>query len=354
MQLSTTFRYWSLQLIGWGLFIALSLYQNQLVPDLVDENMKYVDIIVSLLCLLITHIGRVFFFKNNWRTLKIEKLILHGIFIITMQAAFATFMYGIILKLFHEKMFLKMYYKVYPNYFFTYIMLFTIWAIAYVVIKFVQRNRNNVIEKLQMENSMRNLEIKTIKNNLQPHFVFNALNSIRALIDEDPNRARQSVTQLSNLLRSSIQADKNETVPFAKEVELVKDYLSLESIRYEERLRVTYHINENTLPLPIPPMMLQTLVENAIKHGIAALEKGGDIIVSSSLERTIHIITILNSGQLDLLSKRQEDSNGFGLESTKQRLQLLFGDKASLSIKNQDSTHVLVTIKIPQQTIQQI
>src|SRR5205085_6678051 len=115
---------------------------------------------------------------------------------------------------------------------------------------------------------LRKLELKTIKAHINPHFIFNALNSIRALIDEDPNRARNAVTHLSNILRSSMQAEKLETVPFEKELNIVKDYLALEYIRFEERLKIEYSIEGATLNQPVPPMMLQTLVENAIKHGI--------------------------------------------------------------------------------------
>ncbi|MCG7860112.1 histidine kinase, partial [Flavihumibacter sediminis] len=99
--------------------------------------------------------------------------------------------------------------------------------------------------------------------------------SIRALIDENPSRARDAITELSNILRSSMQSEKSETVPLEKELNIVRDYLALEHIRFEDRLKVEYQIDEDTLDQPIPPMMLQTLVENAIKHGIGKQMKGG-------------------------------------------------------------------------------
>jgi LytS/YehU family sensor histidine kinase len=116
---------------------------------------------------------------------------------------------------------------------------------------------------------VKELELQTIKAHINPHFIFNSLNSIRALVDENPERARKAVTELSNILRSSLQSDKMETVSLQKELSIVKDYLALEYMRFEDRLKIVYDIDEDTLDRPVPPMMLQTLVENAIKHGIS-------------------------------------------------------------------------------------
>ena len=127
---------------------------------------------------------------------------------------------------------------------------------------------------MKLEALVKELELKTIKSHINPHFIFNALNSIRALIDENPSRASNAITELSNILRSSMQAEKLETVPFEKELNIVKDYLALEHIRFEDRLKIEYEIDEDTLDQPVP-MMLQTLVENAIKHGIGKQINGG-------------------------------------------------------------------------------
>ena len=137
------------------------------------------------------------------------------------------------------------------------------------------RNRNNELDRLKLETTVKELELKTIKSHINPHFIFNSLNSIRALVDENPKRARRAITELSNILRSSMQAEKSETVTLEKELDIVKDYLALEQMRFEERLKIELEIDEDTLQQPVPPMMLQTLVENAIKHGISKQIKGG-------------------------------------------------------------------------------
>ncbi len=119
------------------------------------------------------------------------------------------------------------------------------------------------------------MSLERLKSHINPHFIFNSLNSIRALVDENPERARTAITELSNILRSSMQVEKMETVPLNKELDIVKDYLALEQMRFEERLKIELDIDEDTLNQPVPPMMLQTLVENAIKHGISKHYKWG-------------------------------------------------------------------------------
>ena len=107
------------------------------------------------------------------------------------------------------------------------------------------------MDTLRLESLVKELELQTIKAHINPHFIFNSLNSIRALVDENPQRARKAVTELSNILRSSMQSEKMETVPLEKELYIVKDYLALENMRFEDRLRVEYEIDEDTLDIEI-------------------------------------------------------------------------------------------------------
>ncbi|GBL35795.1 uncharacterized sensor-like histidine kinase SAV0224 [Filimonas sp.] len=114
--------------------------------------------------------------------------------------------------------------------------LFSLWSIIYFAWTYVESNRRNLIERLKMESAMKDLELKTIRSNLQPHFIFNALNSIRALIDEDPELARKAITRISNILRSSI-TKQEVTDTLENELTLVNDYLALEKIRSKNALR---------------------------------------------------------------------------------------------------------------------
>ena len=222
------------------------------------------------------------------------------------------------------------------------IVISSLWWILYFLWHYVERNRMAQVDQLKLETTVKELELKTIKAQMNPHFIFNALNSIRALIDENPQRARTAITELSNILRSSMQTEKAETVSLENELNIVKDYLALELIRFEERLSVKYDIDPDTLELQVPPMMLQTLVENAIKHGISRIIMGGFVNIQSTINGSQHIITIENTGQII-----DDKGKGFGLQSTRQRLSLLFGSKASFEIRNKDGQTVEAKVVMP-------
>ena len=217
------------------------------------------------------------------------------------------------------------------------------WTLIYYFYHYIESSRKQQLDTLKLEALVKELELKTIKAHINPHFIFNALNSIRALIDENPVRARAAVTELSNILRSSMQAEKLETVTFEKELNIVKDYLALEYIRFEDRLQVEYDIDEDTLDQPIPPMMLQTLVENAIKHGISRQVDGGKVRIISDFKENFHELVILNTGRLN----GSRNADGFGLASTKNRLQLLFGQKANFDIREVNGNTVEARVLIP-------
>jgi two-component system, LytTR family, sensor kinase len=225
--------------------------------------------------------------------------------------------------------------------------LILVWVSIYYLWHYIELGTKTEVQKIRLESLVKELELKTIKSHINPHFIFNALNSIRALVDENPSRARTAITELSNILRSSMQSEKLETVPFERELNIVKDYLALEHIRFEDRLIVEYDIDEDTLDQPVPPMMLQTLVENAIKHGISKRKNGGIVKVISDYRNNHHELIVLNSGSLG--TEKNED--GFGISSTHNRLKLLFGGKASFQIKDNLNDTVEAKIIMPTQEV---
>jgi two-component system, LytTR family, sensor kinase len=224
-------------------------------------------------------------------------------------------------------------------------VLIATWLLLYMIWHYLAKNRKDQVKNLKLEGLVKSLELKTIRSHINPHFIFNALNSIRALVDEDPTRARKAITELSNILRSSLQAEKQETVLLQQEINIVTDYLALEQMRFEERLRIEMQIDKNTLALPIPPMMLQNLVENAIKHGISKDVNGGVIIIKTIWRETYYEIIVQNTGNLQPL--KQGNSTGFGLQSTQDRLNLLYQNKAHFTIGERNNNMVECKITIP-------
>ena len=225
---------------------------------------------------------------------------------------------------------------------FTFILI-ALWLLLYMVWHYLERNRKDEIDKLSLEKTVKELELNTIKSHINPHFIFNSLNSIRALVDENPQRARTAITELSNILRSSMQVEKMETVPLHKELDIVKDYLALEQMRFEERLKIEMDIDEDTLQQPVPPMMLQTLVENAIKHGISKKIKGGVVRVISRFTDDHFELIVQNTGVLN----EEMAPEGFGLKSTRDRLNFLFHGDADFQIKRINGDEVQAKIIMP-------
>jgi len=222
-------------------------------------------------------------------------------------------------------------------------LLIAIWMLIYIVYHYVEKNRNDQFDRLKLESTVKELELKTIKSHINPHFIFNSLNSIRALVDENPKRARRAITELSNILRSSMQAEKSETVTLEREMDIVKDYLALEQMRFEERLKIEFEIDDDTLQQQVPPMMLQTLVENAIKHGVSKQIKGGVVRVIAEFKDNDLELRVQNTGQLS----PTPNGEGFGIKSTQDRLNLMYQGKAVFDIRNLGTAMVESKVSIP-------
>ncbi|MEY3538664.1 MAG: hypothetical protein RL188_81 [Bacteroidota bacterium] len=220
--------------------------------------------------------------------------------------------------------------------------IFIVWISIYILWHYIEFTNLQAINKVKLEKIIKELELKTIKSQINPHFIFNALNSIRALVEEDPKRSRQAITELSNILRSSILVDKAEVTTLEKELGIVKDYLALEYIRFADRLKVTYSIDESVLGHQIPPMMLQTLVENAIKHGLG--KHPGDCEINLSIQKIAGklMIEVQNTGHLD-----KSETIGFGLQSTKERLQILYAEEGAFELSQTQPNRVSAKLIIP-------
>jgi len=223
-------------------------------------------------------------------------------------------------------------------------MLFFIWNLIYFAYIFFQRYRREEIKNLKLEAARNEYELRRLRDQMNPHFIFNAMNTIRALIDENPAKAKNAVTQLSNVLRSSLQTRKQDLITLDKELEIVRDYLEIEKARYEERLTVEYAVPDELLHTKIPPLMLQTIVENSIKHGIATLPEGGKIKIEAQPASEHVDINVYNSGRF-MPEKTSEAS--LGLENTRDRLSLSYGDRAWMKIGNYNGTMVKTTIHLP-------
>jgi len=357
-------RYWICQLVGWGSFALTNTFFAFSFDQLSNGFFSRLGIFI-LLGIVFSHIMRMLIIQTGILQTSLNKqivvfsLIILSFALIGSSVNVETLAWFKLLK--RDELELlkrpqvsfwvsKLLLIVYSAFF--YFLLFFIWCLIYFVYHYVAKSRKQQLDTLQLETLVKELELQTIKAHINPHFIFNSLNSIRALVDENPERARRAITELSNILRSSMQADKSESVSMSRELDIVKDYLALENMRFEDRLRIEYRIDPETLSLPVPPMMLQTLVENAIKHGISKQIQGGVVKIVSTVNGGFHELTVQNTGYLNGQinnEARPDDATGkgFGLSSTTNRLHLLYGNKAKFEIKQSTPSLVEARVQIP-------
>lgn len=336
--------YWLAQVLGWS-FYGLLIYLSADNDDKSKPNFITALILTAATGIAVTHIYRQIIVAFNWFKFSILKLLPPVLLAcLVIGGIFLGARIGLQTMLMDEPV---------ENFSIQRIVLGSIsqgvlifmWSSLYFMYHGLEKSRIEEIKNLKWEASKNEIELNNLKAQLNPHFMFNSMNSIRALIDENPQRAKTAVTKLSTILRSTLMMGRKREITIREEMEVVRDYLDLESIRYEERLRVSYNIDEKLLEYSIPPLILQTAVENAIKHGISTLPKGGELNIKVSEMIDSISLTVTNSGQL---KSNNDIDTGIGLANSRQRLSLMYGENASLQLR-QDKENVITTLIIPKQ-----
>jgi hypothetical protein len=335
--------YWVCQLGGWFVFVLLEAIKISSVIGFTPQLM--VNVLVNF-CggVLLTHFYRLILIRIGWLGLPLYRLIpraMLSIFILTVLMT--AFNIPLDRYTFPDIQNIPLDFTVLFQYFFFWGKYILLWMLIYHMFQYWERSLIAEKERYQLEASLKENQYNNLKTQLNPHFLFNSLNSIRTLVDLNPDTAKEAITQLSGLLRSSLHMGRHKTVPLKDELQTVDDYLAIEKIRFDERLQIEKRVDADTLDLHVPPMLLQTLVENAIKHGISNLKSGGVIRINSYRNHLNHHVEIINTGRYVLNS----DHTGVGIENSEQRLKLLYNDKASLSIGNTSPDTVTAKISIP-------
>lgn len=219
------------------------------------------------------------------------------------------------------------------------------WMMAYIGITSRRKTKQIEIDNLRLQNSLKEAELSSLSNQLNPHFLFNALNNIRFMIQEDAGNAEKMLMSLSGVLRYSLESSKNEKVPLEEELEISRLYIDLIQIQFEERLQFSLDIPDTLLACHLPPMVLQMLLENAVKHGIDNIRGGGKIEVVAELENHIMTLRVCNDLPERYIEKQSEP--GIGLFNIDQRLDLLYAGRGSIETNISDN-RFCVTVAIPQ------
>ena len=217
------------------------------------------------------------------------------------------------------------------------------WFTGYHLYRYQEITAYRIKQFEDIERAYHLSELENLRKQLNPHFLFNSLNDIRSLMLSDVMGARDAMLKLSELLRNSIKLGELSQVTLSQELELIDDYLYIEKLRFENRLIVSKSIPESTLSYKIPPISLQLLVENAIKHGIGKYRKGGEIKIVVTQHEGRLILQVLNTGKLN---EGITSNSGIGLKNLEKRLSIYYGTQASLSM-NGDDEWVVATIQLP-------
>jgi two-component system sensor histidine kinase AlgZ len=340
--------YWACQLAGWGGY-GLGYYVAVLVPFHATGPLRALaDLAYCGTGLAGTHLLRLRMKRSAWTELSYARLtlrlVLGALLLGTLQAAA---LYG---SLTVEGLMDWGQAPVLPilgiTVFFS-AFLVALWLAIYLAVLAVRRRRAAEVNTLRAELAGRQAELRSLQQQLNPHFLFNCLNSLRGMIDEDQGRAQQMVTRLAELLRASLRQDDTKTIPLEEELATVNAYLELESVRFEERLRIRREIAPEARDALTPPMLVQGLVENALKHGIAQFPDGGELVLRVGRKGECLRVEIGNTGRL-----RKDNGSGIGLKNARERLRILYGERASVELVEQPTGWVWATLVLPYETVE--
>lgn len=337
--------YWVCQAIGWGLYFLFGvLMMGIFVPEFTLFTVFVMQALITIVLFMASHCHR------NW--LKKRAILKQSAWVIIGKLLISNLLLAVLAQIIITPIIVLVIKVPAVEYHWTHsigylantYMILLIWSVLYAGIKAVRWQRQTEIERWKLQAELKNEELLRLREQINPHFIFNALNNIRSLVSENTDLARDAITSLSGLLRSSLQYQSEHLIPLEAEIELAKDYLDLEKIQLEDRLQTEWVIDTSLNTIKIPAMSLQILVENAIKHGISPNKTGGLLRIEILKEEPLLIIRVTNTGTFS--ASESADSNGMGLQNIRQRLKKLIGEDASLALTEKDG-RVIAEMKWP-------
>jgi hypothetical protein len=220
--------------------------------------------------------------------------------------------------------------------------IYTAIVVAAHAYEYLRRLRRQERERYEYQQALAASELQALKMQLHPHFLFNTLNGIATLVDGNPQNARAMIIKLSTLLRTALDRDSSDLIPLQDELKFAGEYLDLEKMRFGDRLKIEWLVASETSRLLVPPMILQTLVENAIRHGVAPSREGGWIEIAASTCNGMLDIQVRNS-----VSAKTSIGTGVGLRNAEARLKYLYSGDASLHLTVAEDRTATASLALP-------
>ncbi|WP_183572920.1 sensor histidine kinase [Mucilaginibacter sp. X5P1] len=342
--------YWKCQLIGWSvaaLYWSYIGYSGGRFNVFIGLFQFLSDVFVYI---LITHLYRNFSIRHKWQQLNLNQLlkrIIPAIFVMGLAYLLVTLIKSYLFRFWlapdNVPAFMIFFRLNWATMLMAGIRLMAIWLLAYHLYHYAQREINIAKENARLAIIAKDAQLMSLSAQLNPHFLFNSLNNIKALVIENPKSARRAIDLLSDLLRTALYSGDVLLTTVKDELALVKDYFELEKLRFEERLHFCIEADDRLNNVLILRFSIQTLAENAIKHGIAKQKSGGLVSVKIVVVDNYINISVQNPGEFNM----DEQNGGLGIKNLTERLQLQYKGKAAFNIINEAGGNVLSTILIP-------
>lgn len=339
--------YWASQIGGWGGGLLLGIWGELLKPDPEPNPGRRPSVVIyvsTVMGLLISHVLRWVILRWRWKEQRLPALIPRVITgSLLCGAALASVTMPLEAGIWNEAgpglislvvVWLSLH--------------FVAWSGIYFGYHYYVQLQETRLQKLKMDVSIKETALASLRSQVNPHFLFNGLNTLRDLIETDPAGARAVVTQMAKLFRASLSSGDRHLIPLHQELETVEAYLLIEKTRFEDRLPVRSLIDPAVREASVPPFLLQTLVENAVKYGVSSgtgsAPPPGIEYRAAPAEDGALVLTVSNHGRLG----QPTSSTGLGLKMARERLALLFDGRASLTIEPQENGLIVARAVIPQ------
>lgn len=225
------------------------------------------------------------------------------------------------------------------------LLVYTALVVMEHASQYYKRSRENEIAARTLESQLATAQMKALRMQVQPHFLFNTLNAVVSLVHKDPDKAEEMVVRLSGFLRQTLDSSAQQTIPLQEELAFITSYLKIEEVRFEGRFRFQREVPEDLLTVPVPMLILQPLVENAVKHGFSKYDRPGLLTIAAALEGRMLVLSVTDdAAPSDALNGI---TTGIGLTNVRERLTTMYGPSASMHLTPAPGRGVIVTLRFP-------
>lgn len=344
-------RYWLCQLTGWGgvtlLVLFILLITGQRVPDAAASAQSRHDALFTLLTcvtgLVVSHLLRALILSRGWLLRSMRSILPRVLSVWLIASAFTSalgaFCYATPAP--NESLASTVTACLMMN-----LSLLGAWLALYFLVHSYDALQAANLERVELRAARTENQLLALQAQMNPHFLFNSLNTIRALVPPSNPAAREAVTLLADILRATLREGGESVISLERELAIVRTYLAMEKLRFEDDARIRVHIDPAALSREVPPLILLTLVENAIKHGLAA-EADGELTVEAGFASDCLRLSVTSPGGLRTPGDLDAaDSLGLGIHNSRERLRLIFGPKATLELTDEPG-RVQAVILIP-------